>query len=61
MQPPRSDTLKEDFLSMELLYGLVVAMIVLVFLFAGPIANIVLIQARPRSAKTEIQESRALT
>ncbi len=41
MQPPRNDTLKEDLRSMELLYGLVVAMIVLVFLFRGAIAHIV--------------------
>lgn len=41
MQLPRDEKLKEDLHNMGILYGLVVAIVVLAFFFSGPIANMI--------------------
>ena len=45
MQLPRSKKLKEDLYSIGMLYGLVVAMVVLAFLFSGSFSNVVSFQS----------------
>ena len=45
MQLPRSKKLKQDLYSIGMLYGLVVAMVVLAFLFSGSFSNVVSFQS----------------